>query len=355
MSGSHLRRFAALSFAAALAVATSSCGSKKATLYIYNWCDYLSPEVKAAFEEKYNCRIVEDIFDSNEMLEAKLKAGASDYDIVVPSTYAACKMYEQGMLQKLDASRIPNLKNLDPEVVAKLPEGALDYCVPYTMSHTGIAYLKSKIPDFEASWAMFEREDLTKRFSLLNDSRETIGAALRYLGYAANSSDPAELEAAAKKALEWKANAAKFDNEQYKQGIASGEFYFVHGYVGDLLQVQEDNDDIEITFPKEGTLLSIDTLAIPAGARNVDLAYAFIDFVNLPENAALNTEEILYLCPNTPSYELLSEDIRNNKAIFLDPETFARCELICDLGESQALYNHVWETIKGKDALDEEE
>lgn len=352
MSGSHFRRYAALSVAAVLSVVTTACGPSKPALYIYNWCDYLSPDVQKAFEKEYNCRIVQDIFDSNEMLEAKLKAGASDYDIVVPSSYAAGKMYAQGMLMKLDASKIPNLKNLDPEVIAKLPEGALDYSIPYTMSHTGIAYLKSKVSDFEPTWAMFERDDLKTRFSLLNDYRETIGAALKFLGYEANSRDPEQLKAAAEVVFKWKDKAAKFDNEQYKQGIASGEFYLVHGYVGDLLQVQEENDDIEIAFPKEGTLLSIDTLAIPAGAKNLDLAYAFLDFVNRPENAALNTEEILYLCPNVPSYELLPEEIRGNKAIFLDHETFSRSELIRDLGDAQPLYNRIWETIKGKDALE---
>ena len=152
-----------LSFASVFfAVATTSCGPKKPTLHVYNWCDYLSEEVAAAFEEKYNCRVVQDIFDSNEMLEAKLKAGASDYDIVVPSSYAAGKMYEQGMLLKLDRSRLDCLKNLDPVVVAKLPENALDYAVPYMMSYTGIAYLKSKVADFEPSWGMFERPDLKK-------------------------------------------------------------------------------------------------------------------------------------------------------------------------------------------------
>ncbi len=343
-----------LSFASVFfAVATTSCGPKKPTLHVYNWCDYLSEEVAAAFEEKYNCRVVQDIFDSNEMLEAKLKAGASDYDIVVPSSYAAGKMYEQGMLLKLDRSRLDCLKNLDPVVVAKLPENALDYAVPYMMSYTGIAYLKSKVADFEPSWGMFERPDLKNRITLLNDYRETIGSALKYLGYSANSADPAQLEAAARKALEWKANAAKFDNEQYKQGIASGEFYLVHGYVGDLLQVQEENDDIEIVIPREGTQLSIDMLAIPAGAKNVDLAYAFLNFVHEPENAAKNTEEVLYLCPNTPSYPLLSEEVRSNSCIFPDPATLARSELLFDLGDAQPLYNRLWETIKGKDSLDE--
>ena len=340
-----------------LAMFASSCGkssSSKKTLYIYIWCDYLSEEVVQAFEEKYDCTVVQDIFDSNEMLEAKLKAGASDYDIVVPSSYVAGKMHAQGMIQTLDKERLaPTIKNLDAMVVKKFPEAALDYSIPYMMSYTGIAYLKSKVKDFEPSWKMFERSDLRKRMTLLDDYREVLGAALKSLGYSANSKNETELRAAAEKVLEWKANAAKFDNEQYKQGIASGEFYLVQGYVGDLLQVQEDNDDIEIVIPREGTQLSIDSLALPTGAKNVDLAYDFINFVHEPANAAKNTESVMYLCPNKPSYELLSPEIRKNGSIFPEEEIIVRSELLHDLGEAQPVYNRLWETIKGKDSLDD--
>lgn len=355
MTAPRLRRLALTAaagvFAASLA---ASCGKSKPTLHVFIWSDYLSDEVVADFEKKFNCSVVQDIFDSNEMLEAKLKAGASDYDIVVPSSYAAGKMYQQGMIQKLDRERLaPTFKNLDAMVVKKFPETALEYSVPYMMSYTGLAYLKSKVKDFEPSWKMLGRTDLRKRMTLLNDYREVIGSALKFLGYSANTTNEAELNAAAAKVLEWKANAAKFDNEQYKVGIASGEYYLVQGYVGDLLQVQEENDDIEIVIPREGTQLSIDSLAIPTGAKNVDLAYDFINFVHEPENAAKNTEAVLYLCPNKPSYELLPEEIRSNGSVFPDEETLQRSELLHDVDAAQPIYNRLWETIKGKDSLDD--
>ena len=355
MSGSTLRRFAALSvLSVSLAVVTASCGPKKPTLYIYNWCDYLSEDVKEAFEKEYNCRVVQDIFYSNEMLEAKLKAGASDYDIVVPSSYAAGKMYQQGMLQKLDPEKLaPIVGNLDPAVLAKLPENVLEYSVPYMMSYTGIAYLKSKVKDFEPSWGMFERSDLKGRIAALNDNREVIGAALKFLGYSANTTDKAEIEAAVRKVLEWKTNIAQFDNEKYKQGIATKEFYLVQGYVGDLLQVQETDDDIEIVLPREGTQISVDMLAIPAKARNVELAYAFINFVHQPENAAKNTEFICYQCPNTPSYELLDEEVRTDPLIFVEEEIFQKSDVLRDIGDAQAIYNAFWQDVKGKDSLEE--
>lgn len=355
MTAFRLRRLA-LSVAAGV-VATSllsSCGKPKPTLHVFIWSDYLSDEVVADFENKFNCKVVQDIFDSNEMLEAKLKAGASDYDIVVPSSYAAGKMYAQGMIQKLDRERLaPTFKNLDAMVVKKFPETALEYSIPYMMSYTGLAYLKSKVKDFQPSWGMLDRTDLRKRMTLLNDYREVLGSALKYLGFSANTTDEAELNKAAAKVLEWKANAAKFDNEQYKVGIASGEYYLVQGYVGDLLQVQEENDDIEIVIPREGTQLSIDSLAIPIGARNVDLAYDFINFVHEPANAAKNTEAVLYLCPNKPSYELLPESIRSNGSVFPDEQTLVRSELLRDIDAAQPIYNRLWETIKGKDSLDD--
>ena len=354
MSGTTLRRFSSLAFAVLAASALTSCGPAKPTLYVYNWCDYLSPEVQKAFEEEYGCRVRQDIFDSNEMLEAKLRAGASDYDIVVPSNYAASRMYRQGMLLKLDPARLASVTaNLDPAVLAKLSENALEFGVPYMMSYTGIGYLKSQVKDFEPSWGMFDRADQKGRIAALSDNREVIGAALKFLGYSANSTDPEEIKAAVRKVFEWKKNIAQFDNEKYKQGLATKEFHLVQGYVGDMLQIQEDNEDIEIVIPREGTQMSVDMLAIPANARNVDLAYKFIEFVHRPENAAKNTEFICYQCPNTGSYPLLPEEVRNDPLIFLDAELFAKSDILTDLGDAQALYQKYWEEITGKDKLEE--
>ena len=362
MSGTILRRLSSLAIAALAAVTLSSCGSKKPTLYIYNWCDYLNPEVKEAFEKEYNCRIVEDIFDSNEMLEAKLRAGASDYDIVVPSNYAASRMYRQGMLRPLDPARLASVtNNLDPAVLAKLPANALEYGVPYMVSFTGIGYLKSKIKDFEPSWGMFDRADHKGRIAALSDNREVIGAALKFLGYSANSTNPEEIKAAVRKVFEWKRNIAQFDNEKYKQGIGTAEFHLVQGYVGDMLQIRDGdedrgikgNDDIEIVIPREGTQISVDMLSIPANARNADLAYKFIEFVHRPENAAKNTEFICYQCPNTASYPLLPEEVRNDPLIFVDEELFEKSDVLTDLGDAQALYQKYWEEITGKDKFEE--
>ena len=322
------------------------CRPAKPTLHVYNWADYLKPELVLRFEQENNCRIVIDTFDSNEAMYAKLKAGATGYDLIFPSSYMVKLMFKQGMLQSLDKNLLPNLKYIDPEYLKLAMDREMDHSVPYMLTNTGLAYLKSKVENFEPSWSMLDREDLKGRMTMLNDMRETLGAALKSLGFSLNTVDERELAAARDVVIRWKKNLAKFENEQYKTGLASGEFLLVHGYSGDILQVQEENEDIEFAVPREGTSISCDDMVIPKDAPNVELAHKFINFLHDPKVAAENTEFISYLCPNRESYQYLSEDITQNPAIFLDPEIQAKSEIIDDLGEDNVKYTKVWDEVK---------
>jgi spermidine/putrescine transport system substrate-binding protein len=182
--------------------------------------------------------------------------------------------------------------------------------------------------------------------TMLNDMRETIGAGLKFLGYSLNSTDKAELAAAKEVVIRWKKNIAKYENEQYKTGVASGEFLLVQGYSGDILQVQQENADVRFAVPREGTTISVDDLIIPEGAKEIGLAHAFINFLHDPEVAAENIAFLKYLCPNKDAYPLLSADLRKNPGIFMDPEVRARSEIIANLGERNALYVEIWDEIK---------
>ena len=176
--------------------------------------------------------------------------------------------------------------------------------------------------------------------------RETIGAALKHLGYSLNTTDEKHLAEAKDLLIRWKRNLAKFENEQYKSGIASGEFLLVHGYSGDILQAQEENEDIEFVLPTEGYSVSCDDLVIPKDARSVDLAHKFINMLHDPKVAAENTEFISYLCPNKASYELLDEEIRRNPGLFPPAEARAKSEVIHDLGADNEKYIRVWDQVK---------
>ncbi len=338
--------------AAALVAAGAAClhcGGGKAerpVLHLYTWSDYVKPELVARFEAEHGCRVVIDTFDSNEAMYAKLKAGAAGYDLITPTSYMVSLMRSQGMLQPLDHALLPNRRHVDPEYLAIALDPQMAYSVPYMMTNTGIAYRKSQVKDFQPSWAMFGRPDLKGRMVMLNDMRETIGAALKFLGCSLNSTDPAELDRARGVVLGWKANLAKFENEQYKNGIASGEFLLVHGYSGDILQVQAEDSDIGFAMPREGGAISCDDLVIARSAPAAKLAHAFINFLHEPQVAADNTAFTQFLCPNRGAYPLLDPAIRDNPGIFLPAEVRAKCEVLADLGEKNALFVKVWDEIK---------
>jgi len=322
------------------------CGGTRPVLHVYAWADYFKPELVARFEREERCRVVIDTFDSNEAMYAKLKAGAAGYDLLTPTTYMVSLMDSQGMIGRLDRGRLPNLVHVDPEYLKLALDPAMDHSVPYMIVNTVIAYLKSRVSDFQPSWAMFDRRDLRGRMTMLNDMRETIGAGLKFLGYSINTTDAGELARAKEIVVRWKKNIAKFENEQYKTGVASGEFLVVQGYSGDILQVQKENPDVAFAVPREGTVISVDDLVIPIGAPQPGLAHAFINFLHDPAVAAENTTFLSYLCPNKDAYPLLGEDLRINPGVFMDPEVRARSEIIADLGEANALYTKVWDEIK---------
>jgi len=215
--------------AATLAAATlflASCAEKKPALHLYTWDDYLNPALVTKFEEEFDCRVVIDIFDSNEAMLARLKAGATGYDVLVPSSYMVKILAREGLIQELDHSKLPNLSHVDPEYLENLAfDKEMEWSVPYMLAPTGIAYVSDRVEDVTPSWRVFERADLRGRMTLLNDSRETIGAALRTLGFSLNSTDPDEIDQARDLVIQWKANIAKFESDQYNSGLASGEFF----------------------------------------------------------------------------------------------------------------------------------
>jgi spermidine/putrescine transport system substrate-binding protein len=325
----------------------TSCGEKKAALHLYTWDDYLNPDLITAFEEKYDCTLVIDIFDSNEAMLAKLKAGATGYDVLVPSSYMVRILAKEDMIVELDHSKLSNLEHVDKGYLSSLAfDKDMRWSVPYMLAPTGIAWVSDRVENVEPTWAVFGREDLKGRMTLLNDSRESIGAALKLLGYSINTFDEAQINEAKDLVIKWKANLAKFESDQYDSGLASSEFFLSQAYAGDAFQAQEDNEAIEFVVPQEGTSIACDDLVISANAPNPELAYAFIDFVTDPANAAVNMEYIYYLAPNSTAYDLVSDEFKEIDALFLDEEMMKKCEMIDDLGPANALYNKAWDEIR---------
>ncbi len=340
------RQFLRHATTALAAASFPACSKGSKTLNVFTWADYLHPDLAKRFEKENDCRLVLDTFDSNETMYSKLKAGATGYQVLVPSSYMVKALRREGMLQPLDHAALPNVRHVDARYLASALDPMMEVSVPYMFAATGLGYLRSKIDAPTPSWHLLESPALKGRVTLLNDMREVLGAALKLLGHSLNSVDPTELAAAVKVVIGWKANIAKFENDQYRSGLASGEFYLVHGYAGDISQVMEENDDIAFLVPEEGAAFSCDDLCIPASAKETDLAYAFIDFLTDPAVAAENMEWIGYRAPNTEAESLLSEEFHSNKALFPDPVTFSKWEALDDLGDDLRLYSEAWDKVK---------
>lgn len=341
------RSFLATSSAAFAATAFSNCNKASGgTLHLFSWADYIDLKLVATFEQKFNCKVVIDTFDSNEALYAKLTAGATGYDVLVPSSYMVKSLVRAGLILPLDHSKIPNISHVDAAYLKHALDPQMTHSVPYMMSCTCLAWLSSKVAGPVPSYEMLDRADLKGRITLLDDMREVLGAALFSLGHPLNTTDPALLALARDVARRWKTQIAKFDSEQYKSGIASGEFHLVQGYASDLLQVADENADIVVRIPREGAAFSCDDLCIFKGAKNVQLAHQFIDFMTTPANAAQNMQEIKSHTPNSSAYPLLDADFRSNPAIFPDEATMAKCQPIDDLGDGLEIWSKTWDEVK---------
>lgn len=331
---------------AAAAVSISMCSKSKKELHIFNWADYMNPKVIEKFEKENNCTVVINYFDSNEALYAKLKAGAQGYDILFPSSYMSKIMYEQKMLREIDRSKLKNIKNIDMEFISKGLDPVMKYSVPYMVTYCGIAYNKKKVKNFKPSWSMYDRTDLKGRMTLLNDVREVIGAALKFNGYRYNTTDDSELQKAGDTVIKWKRNIAKFDVDEAKRGLSSGEFYLIQVYNGDALQIMGENEDIDFALPEEGTSISQDDFVIPVNAGNTEMAYRFIDFMLDPVNSKENMDFVYYLSPNKEAQKLMDKEFMSNPAINPSKEVLSKCDFLIDLGENNTKYSDLWDRIK---------
>lgn len=325
-------------------LAFSCSTSNEDTLNIYAWHGEIKPDLIKRFETENHCRVIIDFYDSNEALYAKLKLGATGYDLIFPSNYYVDLLQKQDLIQPLDTSRIANFKNMDPKYCCP-PEPI--YGIPYVIGFSGLAYRKDRLDPIEPSYGVFFRTDIKGRMTMLNDLREVLGAALKYLGYSINSRNPEEIEKATEIALQWRKNLAKFEAEQYKSGLASGEFLVTQGYSLDIMQAQKEYpDEIEFVYPKEGGILHQDCLAIPSGARNPALAYKFINFLLEPNVAAENIAHTNALTPVLPAYDLIDPSLKNNPILFPPDKEWKKMEIINDLQEDIRLYNKAWNKIK---------
>jgi spermidine/putrescine transport system substrate-binding protein len=345
-----LRRLVALSAMLAFVAAGASAGGKSqgggqasSRLFIYNWTYYTPPSVIQKFEKEYGVTVVYDEFASNEEMFAKLQAGGTGYDIIFPSGDYVSIMIHEKMLEKLDRSKLSNLKNIDQTLLQKATyDVSMDYAVPYYWGAAGVAVNTSKVPDFEKDWSIFARSDLKGRMTMLDDMREVMGDALVSLGYSVNTKNPAEITRARDLInTQWKPNLVKFDAEAFGKGYANGDFWVVQGYAEVVYEEIADNaqllKDTVFFIPEVGGPAYIDSMCILKGAKNIDLAYKFIDFIHRPDVYAEFADFFGFpATANVPARQY------QKKAPWYQTKDLANTELKDDLGEELELYQTAW-------------
>ncbi len=310
------------------------------------WSAYIKPELIEQFQKDHNCRVVIDTYDSNEAMYTKLKFGGSGYDIIFPSNYFLDLMNSQDMLLPLQDNRIPNLKYVDWEFLKLLGLQKTSAGIPYMTSFSGIAWRMDRLSREPDSWGIFGNQDLKGRMTMLNDMRETLGAGLLFLGYSANSQSPEEIAKAGALVSHWKHELAKLESEQYKNGIANAEYLVVHGYSGDCLQVARVSKNIGFSYPKEGSIVSVDYAAIMKSSHDINLAYAFLNFLLDPKVAAENMEFTNYRCVNSESRHLLPEELRSSPLLYPELYREVRFECLFPSGAARKDYIKAWDEVK---------
>ncbi len=323
--------------------------AKEQVLYVYNWSEYMPKEVLKNFTKETGIKVKYSTYDSNEAMYAKVKtAGGSSYDIIVPSTYFVSKMSKENLLEKLDKSKLPNYENLDKKLLNKEFDQNNDYSIPYLWGSSGISYNEGLVNKDINSWANLWDEGYKKSILLNDDLREVFGVALRTLGYSSNTKDAKQIEEAYNKLKELLPNVKMFYSESQKQVYLNEEVKLGMNFNGESYMASLENPKIKYVYPKEGALIWLDSLVIPKGAKNIDNAYAFINYLLKPEVAKLISQEIGYASPNSKAVMLLADEIKNNRTIYPNDEDLKNSEFQNDVGEALKVYEKYWEMLKTK-------
>ncbi|HTM74420.1 MAG TPA: polyamine ABC transporter substrate-binding protein [Pseudolabrys sp.] len=354
-------------FVALLAVVLTGLplrADEEKVLNVYNWSDYIAPDTIAEFTKRTGIKVNYDVYDSNDVLEAKILVGKSGYDVVFPSAmpYLA-RQVKAGVYEKLDPAKLPNAKGVDPKVLAQLkaadPQNA--YALPYMMAGTGIGYVKSKIAPLLpnppiGSWALLFDPKIVNAIkpcgvTLLDTPDEVLPAALMYLGRDPNSTSDADLKAAGEVISKARSGYRYFHSSSYINDLANGAICVAHGYAGDLFQARKraaeakNGVDIGIFLPKEGAIFNIDVMAIPKDAPHPDNAHKFINYLLEPKVVAAITTAVGYANAVPGSREFIPKEITGDPVVYPPPDVkLYTATLVTPKFERER--NRLWTRIK---------
>lgn len=318
------------------------------TVTIYNWGEYIDPELIAQFEEESGYRVVYETFDSNEAMMTKIEQGGTSYDIAVPSEYAIEKMKENNLLLPIDHTKIPNLKNIDPYFLDLSFDPKNEFSIPYFWGTVGIVYNPSLLDGqtFE-SWEALWDPSLKGEILLVDGAREVIGMGLNSLGYSLNSTNENELQEATDKLKKLTPNVKAIIGDEVTQLMVNEEAAVALTWSGQAADMMWENEELDYAVPQEGSNLWFDNMVIPKTAANVEGAHAFINFMLDAEISSQNADYVGYSTPNVAAVSLMDEEVTSDERFYPPEEQRDNLEVYNNLGlELLGKYNELFLEFK---------
>lgn len=318
----------------------------KNTLNVFNWSEYIPDNVIEEFEAQYNIKVNYITYSSNEEMLARILAGNEIYDIAVASDYMVDVMRKQKLMEELDKTNIPNLKNIGDEFKNMPFDPGNRYSVPFMCGNAVIAVNTKLVPGTITSYSDLWDSRFKNNLVVLDDERAIIGMALKKLGYSINETDPIKLEQARQELIKLKANIKKYDSDSPSTVLANGEAAAGYMWGAEAVLAEKSNKDIKTFFPKEGMYLWQDNFVIPKGAEHKKNAELFINFILDPKVSAEITKDYPYANPNIAAHQYIDKSILNNAAVYPSEHDKKIGEYLKDLEDATKLYDKIWTEVR---------
>ncbi len=328
-----------------LGTVVTGCGESEPKLNVYNWGDYIDPEVLELFEEEYGIRVIYDTYATNEDLYVKMKQGGSSYDIVIPSDYMIERMIREDLLTEINMDNITNLDKIDDKFLNLDYDPDNSYSIAYMWGTVGIIYNTTMVDRPLTSWADLWDEEFEGEIIMLNSQRDTLAVALKKLGYSMNTRDIGELEEARDELIAQKPIVYAYLGDEVKDVIVSEEAAIAVVWSGDAVAMMDENPNLEYVMPSEGTNLWFDAMVVPKNAQNIEGAEQFINFMTRPDIAAMNADYIGYSSPVSEAVKMLDEEIQNSMVAYPTDEMLQNTEVFKDPQDIISEYDRIWTEI----------
>ena len=329
-----------------LYVAGAGIGKPQEVVNVFNWGDYIDPEVNKEFEEETGIKVIYSEFATNEEMYQRLEPGNVSYDVAMPSDYMIEKMINNDMLETIDMSKLENYSKIDDRFKSLPYDTDNKYSLPFMWGTVGIVYNKTMVDDVVDSWNILWDPKYAGKIFMYDSEREGIMAALKKLGYSMNTRDPKELEEAKQELIKQAPLVLSYVGDEGKGKMISGEAALMIAWAGDAMVMIEENPDLAFALPKEGTNFFVDGIVIPKGAKNIENAHKYIDFLCRPDIAARNAEYIGYSTPISEARALLPEEIRDSEVAYPSEEETDKMEMFTDPSDVIKLYSSIWMEAK---------